>query len=332
MTTPDMRVYHQIDLIVKIILSVGETRMEEDLKIRNKEIRRGAFTAFLFVVFVMGVSQIVSMIVPSIPSQLVSSVCMIVGTIVILATKGKPDKGTLFQTRNKMTATGLIVLLGAFMAAKLVSLVPSALLLKAFVNEENASALESMTATASSPIYQFIFLGIVTPFGEEIVFRGCIGSNFRKHGIWFAMIMSSVLFAMYHCNMFQLVSTFLPGIVLFYIAMNYSIKWSILFHFINNGVMSIGFTELKKVIPVPFIANYGEYILEIALVILMICLLKKDKAGTKLKSFLGESKNEKGVYKAAIGNVWFILILIFVAAMSIGMLAMLDGSIQMPQP
>lgn len=306
--------------------------MEENLVQRNKDIRRGTFAAFIFVIFVMGISQILSFSVPGISSHLCSSICMIVATIIILAGKGRPEKGTLLKVHNKMNGVSLLVLLGAFMACKLLSLVPAALLTALLVSKENAAALESLLPSNDNPILYFVFLGIVTPFGEELVFRGYIGNKFRKYGIWFAMIMSSLLFAMYHMNIFQLITAFLPGVVLFYIAMNYSIKWSILFHFINNGLLSIGFSELKKVIPPSVFADYGEYMIEIVLIIVALCLLKKDNAVGKVKSFLGESKNEKGVYKASIRNVWFILILVLLVLMSLGLLLGMNGlGVQAPQ-
>lgn len=306
--------------------------MEESIVQRNKEIRRGTFAAFIFVIFVMGISQILCMIFPSVSERILSSICMIAGTIVVLTGKGRPEKGTLFKVHNKMNGVSLLVLLGAFMAVKLLSLVPAALLYTVFVSEENAAALESLAQNSGNPLLYLLFMGIVTPFGEELVFRGCIGNNFRKHGIWFAMIMSSLIFAMYHLNIFQLVSAFLPGVVLFYIAMNYSIKWSILFHFINNGLLTIGFSELKKVAPPSFFVNYGEYILEVVLIIIAVCLIKKDNAIGKVKEFLGESVNEKGVYKAAICNVWFILLLVFLVLLSLTLLFGVNNmALQVPQ-
>ena len=301
--------------------------MEEELKLRKQKIRSGARAAFIFVVFTVGVSQILSMILPFVPSRICEVIGMILGTVVVLNGSCKPENGTLFQEKNKLSGTGFVVLLGAFMAAKLLSLIPSAALLKLFVNEENAGTLQGLDTIGDSVFLSFIFLGVVTPFCEEAVFRGCIGNAFKKYGIWFAMLMSTLFFSLYHCNLFQLVSTFLPGIVLFYVAMNYSIKWSMLFHFINNGVLTVGFIALNKIIPNTFIADYGEYIIEAVLVIAALYLLKKDHAFEKVKSFLLEPKNEKGVYRAAMGNIWFILLILALVIVTAMMLLMLNGSL-----
>ena len=300
--------------------------METDIKTRNKQIKNGAKGAFIFVVMTMGVSQILNVILPSVPSRICEIFGMLLGTLTVLTGSCKPEKGTLPADKNKMTGTGFVVLLGAFMLAKLLSLLPSAALLKLFVNEENADALQGIASLEDNLFLSFLFLGVATPFCEEAVFRGCIGNCYRKYGVWFAMIMSSLLFALYHCNLFQLVSAFLPGIVLFYVAMNYSLKWSILFHFINNGVLSIGKSALQKVSPDSFLTNYGEYVIEAALIIAAICLMKKDNALEKVKAFLSAPKNEKGAYKAAMGNIWFILIVLAMAVVSGMMLFMLSGN------
>lgn len=300
----------------------------EEIMQRNTTIKRGARLAFLFVVFAMGVSQILIMLLPFLPSRICEIIGMIIGTVVVLAGSGRKVK-SLFAEEQKLTGTGCIVLIGAFMAAKLLSLIPSVALAQLFVNEENAGTLQELSSTVDENLLlSFLFLGIVTPICEEAVFRGCIGSTYKKYGVWFAMLMSTIFFSLYHCNVLQLVSTFLPGIVLFYAAMKYSLKWSVLLHFINNGVLSVGFIALKKVLPEgAFIANYGEYIIEAVLVIAALCLLKKDRAIEKVKAFLGEPANEKGVYKAAMGNIWFILLAAALILVSVMMLLMLSGNL-----
>ena len=299
--------------------------MENDLYLRNKDIKNRVKAAFIFVIFTMVVSQLLSPVLPF----LHGSAAMIIGTVIILCGRLKPEKGSLTEVNNKMTGTAFVVVLGAFMIAKLLSLIPSAALVSLFVNENNAEAFQDLDTTKDNILQAFIFMGLVTPFCEEAVFRGCIGKSFRKYGIWFAMLMSTLLFAIYHCNLFQLVSTFLPGIVLFYVALNYSLKWSVLLHFINNGLLVIGFVALKKIAPDSFFANYGEYIIESALAVAALCLCKKDNALEKVKQFLSGPQNEKGVYKAAIGNIWFILLIIVFAIMTAMILLMLDGSIDM---
>lgn len=299
--------------------------MESDIRNRNEEVKRGVKTAFVFMLFTIIVSQILGMILSFVPSKICQIICMVLGTVIALRGKTGPEKGSLLARKNRMTGTSFIVTLGAFMLAKLLSVLLSLLVVLVFVKDGDAAAMQDVF-TEDDFLMSFLFLGIATPICEETVFRGCIGNSFKKHGIWFAMVMSSLLFALYHCNLFQLISTFLPGIVLFYVAMNYSIKWSVLFHFINNGILSIGITALKKAFPDSFAAGFAEYVIEAVLIIAALCLLKKDSAVEKVRAFLGTPENEKGVYRAAFGNIWFILLALAMILVTVSMLLMLGGN------
>lgn len=269
-----------------------------------------------------------SLIKPA-PHYTATVIFMIVGTfIVVRGSKGQIE-GRIFESRKPMTGTSFIVILGAFMAAKLISMVPAAAIISMTISDDNAEVLQGMLPDNVSVLMSFIFLGICTPICEELVFRGCVGNVFRKYGAVFGMVMSSLLFAMYHMNLFQLISTFLPGIVLYYVAMNYSIKWSMLLHFINNGVLAILLGEVNKQLSAGFFTSYNEYIIEGILVILAIVLMKKDKAVYKVKEFLSAPDYQKGAAKAAIANIWFIIIAIVLLGMTASIMAAASGVIPM---
>ena len=298
--------------------------MDSTVAERNAQVRRCVKLVFIYILFVMVLSNIADALLPKFGRM----ICALLGTLWAVKRSGcAPEKVTLLQDTNKMTGTGFVVVLGAFMAAKLLSLLPSALLAKLLVNEENAAALQGLSKVEDTPLLSFLDLGIITAICEETVFRGCVGNTFRRYGIRFAMIMSTLLFSLYHCNILQLVSTFLPGIVLFYVAMNYSLKWSVLLHFINNGVLAICFSLLKKASPDAFFANYGEYVIELLLIIAAVCLLKKDCAAEKVRIFLSAPQNEEGVYRATMGNGWFVLVVLAMVIVSCMLLMMLSGGL-----
>lgn len=300
--------------------------MDNELTQRNLTIKKGTMAAFLFAFIAMVGAQVISSLF-KLPTQLGLSIGLIIGTIVLLCGPCAPEKGTLLADHNRMDGTAFVVMLGAFIAAKLISLLAGAGLALVLFNGADEENLLSMGASGDRAIWLMISMGIVTPFCEEAAFRGCVGNTFKKYGIWFGMIMSSLLFAVYHCNAIQLVTTFLPGIVLFYVAMNYSLKWSILFHFINNALLGEIPAALKKIAPDSFLVNYGEYFVEAALIIAALCLMKKDNAKEKVKAFLSGPGNEKGVYKAAMKNIWFVLIVIAMLLVTALMISMAHGSI-----
>ena len=300
--------------------------MESEPRLLQKTLKTGVRLVFIYVIIALLGSALLGQLLPFLPSEAASILGALLGTAIVWKL-GDPEKGTLFQSQHRMTGTGFVVLLGAFMLAKLLSLVPSAILLNLSVAESSTEALQSFASPNGSMLLSFLNMGICTAFCEEIVFRGCIGNRFRKYGVWFGMMMSTLLFSLYHGNLFQLVSTFLPGIVLFYTAMNYSIKWSMLLHFFNNAILSLGFLALKDAFPEVLLTQYGEYLLEAVLVIAALALLKKDHAVQKVKDFLRAPENEPGVYKAAMGNLWFVLLILLNLVLTGMTLLMLRGDI-----
>jgi uncharacterized protein len=72
------------------------------------------------------------------------------------------------------------------------------------------------------------------PVVEEVAFRGVIMSSLKRYGKVFAVVTSSVLFALLHGSLSQGVFTFFLGIVLGFVACEYSVAWSLLVHVTNN--------------------------------------------------------------------------------------------------
>lgn len=303
--------------------------MEIENKLRNKNIAKGERLVFFYIIIAILLGALLDETFKFLPEQTLTIVCSALGAFIVFLRYG-PRKGTLLKSNNKMTGTGFFVMFGAFFMAQLVSMLPSLLVVKLTVNEESVQNLTLFGTTNENPIMTFLFMGLCCPICEEIVFRGCIGNNYKKYGIWFGMIISTLLFSMYHANIYQLISTFLPGIVLFYVAMNYSLKWSILFHFINNTLSSSAVPLLQKLFNDSPVISYAEYGIKILLVIIALALMKKDNAVSKVKAFLSAPENENGVFKASLLNIWFIIIVVIFALLSAMSLMMLSGKINMP--
>lgn len=88
--------------------------------------------------------------------------------------------------------------------------------------------------------YLILFLAyvcIIGPVLEEIIFRGFILRSMQKYGNLTAIIVSSILFSMFHLNLVQFVNPVLMGIVLAFIAIkSNSIIPSIIAHIFNNTI------------------------------------------------------------------------------------------------
>ena len=93
-------------------------------------------------------------------------------------------------------------------------------------------------------IYESLYTDIimtvfVAPVLEEIVFRGVIMNNLKKYGIKTAIIINSIFFALSHYNTDMIIPAFFTGIIFSYVAYKYSIKYSILIHFLLNTITQI---------------------------------------------------------------------------------------------
>ena len=80
-----------------------------------------------------------------------------------------------------------------------------------------------------------LYVVILGPILEEIIFRGAILRSLEPFGKNFAIVVSSLLFGLYHLSLFQGVFAFFIGLILGYCALRFSIKWAMLLHMINNG-------------------------------------------------------------------------------------------------
>lgn len=76
---------------------------------------------------------------------------------------------------------------------------------------------------------------LIVPVVEEMVFRGAILRKLERYGVNFAIVISSLLFGLYHMILLQSFFAFFVGLLLAYTAVRFSLKWAMLLHIINNG-------------------------------------------------------------------------------------------------
>ncbi len=173
-----------------------------------------------------------------------SATSMIVG--VILGTlflwlwfRNKVGMKDIFQTRRKMTSKDFLKLLSVFMGGQLLfgfvfELLEWGLNLLGYTA---VAGIESATAT-STTLSMFLYASFIGPVIEEIVDRGFVLRSMEKYGKLLAILFSSVMFGISHANLPQNVFAFAVGLILAYVAVEYSILWSIALHIINNFVFA----------------------------------------------------------------------------------------------
>mgnify|MGYP003308440219 CR=1 FL=1 len=127
----------------------------------------------------------------------------------------------------------------------------------------------------------FIIVAIIYPVLEELIFRlfACRLLNMTKLPVWAVVLISAVIFMLYHWSWSQVVYQLLMGIWLAWIFMKTrNIGWAVLIHFINNAFI-VTYTYLTGVGDSVFELNAGNIILSISLAvvttIVVIFLIKK---------------------------------------------------------
>ena len=81
-----------------------------------------------------------------------------------------------------------------------------------------------------------VYVVLVGPIFEELIFRGAVMGPLRKYGDNFAILFSSLLFGLYHGVVLQIPFAFAMGLVLGYACTRWSLRTAIALHIISNGL------------------------------------------------------------------------------------------------
>lgn len=137
---------------------------------------------------------------------------------------------------------------------------------------------------------------------EEFAFRGIILGSLRKFGDGFAILMSALLFGMFHGNLVQIPSAFLAGLGLGYITVASGSMWpGIIAHFINNAIATLtGLLGETMSGDAYLLANNIVSLLMLAAGIVGFLLLLKQKP----KAFEFKKSDTKADFKTRLK--WFL--------------------------
>lgn len=175
----------------------------------------------------------------------------------------------------------------------------------------NAAGLTAKASTAAVSgvgvtVTALIYSVIVGPITEELVFRGFIMKGLKPCGKLFAILVSALLFGLMHGDIYQLLSTLAAGVILGYVAMEYSIYSALILHIINNGLYGavLGYIEEHS----PLAHQAVSAVLGIAGAAVTVYFLVKYRG--YMKEYIAQNRSEKGTAGYLL-NKWFILFVIF---------------------
>lgn len=173
-----------------------------------------------------------------------------IGTLILLLWK-KPAyiRQTLLQKGKPMTFASFAAVLCLFMAGQFVYQMLG-LAAEGVCNLFGFSILEQMESSAvdTTSLGMFLYVCVLGPVTEEILFRGLLLRSIEPYGKKLAILTSAIMFGLYHGNPLQSSYAMVVGIVLGYVAAEYNILWATLLHIINNLLIADTLPRLLDVL------------------------------------------------------------------------------------
>ena len=201
-----------------------------------------------------------------------------VGMLILRLWQGKRFVRETLWTRGKPMKPGdFCSLLALTLGIQLVFSVLASMM-EMFFNLFGLSLMESVeSATMSADSFSmFLYMGVGAPVAEEILFRGLILRKLQPYGKRFAIVLSALLFGIFHGNLVQIPYAFLVGLVLGYVAMEHNILWAMVLHMFNNLVLADMLTRLTSGLP-EYVGNgiLGLVIMACAMASLVILIVRR---------------------------------------------------------
>lgn len=192
------------------------------------------------------------------------------------------------------------------------------ILISIFKGSEVVNPLQNIIE-GSSLILTLIFVGILSPIIEEMMFRGIMLNKLRRYGDKVAIVTTALLFGLFHANFSQFFYATVLGLIFAYVTLKTgTIKYSIILHIFVNMMGSF---------IIPLIIGDGSNLVAYGCVLFLVLLISivglvlliKDRKNISLLD--GEVKLEKGT---AFKTIWINLgMILFTVICLISMIAVL---------
>ncbi len=229
----------------------------------------------------------------------------------------------LFVSQRKMTVSVFMMLLFLTQSLNFTSMIFSHFV-ESVCNALGYSAGVTLKEILESgiyeptPFYEILLFGFFGPVVEELTIRGYLMRAYQQYSgsKIYAIIITAIIFGMNHGSFFTSVPIMLDALVLGYIAMEYGIFWTMLYHSIENFLASYVFVyEILMRLPVE--KRYPVYFniyLTIALCAVTILILKRDK----ITRYIRENGTEKRYFRFTVKSVTFILYIVILMLLTLG--------------
>ena len=153
-------------------------------------------------------------------------------------------------------------------------------------------------------------LCVLTPLVEEVVFRGIIFQSMRRFGDSFALVLSAILFALFHGNLAG-AQRLLMGLVIGYLVLYSGSLWvGIIIHAVNN-LLNLAADLLLQIIPEPYQTLVWLAILSFYLIAGITAMLVLVRAYPNLFMFIRSTtlSTERIKYRVTFSAVTMVIAL-----------------------
>ena len=232
--------------------------------------------------------------------------------------RGRVCARDIFEGGRRMSLSTFLQLFVLFMCGQAVFTLSATILEKLF-NGLGYSLEESVKQATSvdSSLAMWIYVGFFAPLLEELVFRGFVLRRIRSYGKRFAILFSAMIFGVMHANLPQSIFAFYIGLVLGYIAVTYSIGYTILFHFLNNFVFGCLLDFLISETGF-FGAAEVWYVLDLVFVILGLCVLFCKRRAVAHVCF--EHHSPEGIWRTVFCSPTVVLFLLLEGMLALSLM------------
>ena len=169
------------------------------------------------------------------------------------------------------------------------------------------SALNELEILNQPTISMIVYTCIMAPIFEEFIYRGAVLRSLEKYGRKFAILVSAILFGLMHGNFYQIFMAAGLGIILGYLATEYSIKLTILLHMCNNICVEI-LSEVTSHIS-ENAGNIINFSIMIISVIILVFAFIRNK--NYIKKWLQNNIMEKRIMFRFVTSITIIIIITF---------------------
>ena len=224
----------------------------------------------------------------------------------------------IWKGNRYMRFSDLISLICVFLSGQLLFQMV-AVILETILNLFGFSAMVSLEAASVQveTVSMFLYLALLAPIGEEILFRGILLRSMLPYGKRFAILASAFLFGIFHGNLIQSPFAFAVGLVLGYTAVEYSIGWAMVLHMFNNLIIADSMTRITSGLP-QMVADSisGSVILILSLIGVIFVIIRR----RQLVAYFRENRMNRrcvGAFFSSPGVIVLILLMLVSMVMMI---------------